>query len=576
MTGVGPLRTLRQQVRKPICALALFSCVVNLLLMTGPLFMLQVYDRVLSSGSVQTLVALVILVVVLFAFMGTLDAMRSRVLARLAGRLDEILRGPVFSAVQSDAWRGAGNAGPSIRDLEAIRNWISGPGPAMFFDAPFVPLYIGVIFLLHIWLGWFAVGAASVLACFAVANEWLTRGPQLAASTAAESAQRLAEESRRQAAPAVALGMESNLRSLWELRVEEAVLLSNGLSDRLGTLSAMSKATRLLSQSGVLAIGAYLAIGQEISGGVMVAASILLARALSPIEQAIVHWRSVLVVVRSSRRVAQLLNATQVTASDPMELPPLNGTVSVSDVVCVASSRKEPLLAGISFKVNPGDGLGIIGPSGAGKTTLAHAILGIAPLVRGEIRISGSTHDQWNRDILGRQLGYLPQDAVLFPGSVARNISRFEPNADAKAVLHAAKLAGVHELILSFSNGYGTLVGQGGVALSAGERQRIALARALYGDPALVVLDEPNSNLDAEGDQALSEAIKATRDRGATIIVIAHRPSAINAVNMLLYLRSGKQVAFGPKDEVLRQVTRAVVPEPHQGNNVTVMRAGNE
>lgn len=559
MSDTPQIDQAKPAIRSVLIALAVFSGLINLLMLTGPLFMLQIYDRVLTSGSVPTLIGLFGLVVVLFSFLGVLEAIRARILARMAGRLDEILRGPLFAAVMEKARKVAPEAAAEpLRDLEILRNWIAGPGPAVFFDAPWVPVYIGVILLLHNLLGWFAVTAAIILFVLVIFNERLLSRSHKEAAGKSEVAQRFADSSRGQAGVAAALGMEGALRALWEARKEDALQLSTQSADKAGALSAITRALRLLFQSGILALGAWLAIGQEISPGTMIAASIIMARALAPIEQAIVHWRGALSAVRSARRIKELFAASPVEGAEKTELPAPKGALAVKDLYCLVQGRKEPLISGVNFALKSGDGLGIIGPSGAGKSTLIKALLGIWPTTLGEVRIDGATHDQWERDVLGRHIGYLPQEVEMLPGTIARNISRFDPNADATAVIRAAKLAGIHEFAMSFEEGYNTIIGACGRSLSAGERQRFALARALYGDPSLIVLDEPNSNLDAEGDQALTSAIKSMREIGSTVIVVAHRPSAINAVDQLLYLKDGRQIAFGPKESIQTQVLRAV------------------
>ena len=548
-----------RQFRTHIIALSLFSGAINLLMLTGPLFMLQVYDRVLSSGSVPTLVGLFGLVVVLFAFLGVLEIIRTKMLVRISGRVDEALRGPLFTSVMDRSRRIAPEAAAQpLRDLDTIRTWITGPGPSTFFDAPWVPVYLVVVFLLHPWLGWFAFAAAMTLLVLVFLTERLTYRAHLQAAEKAEDAQMFADDSREQAGVATALGMEGALRSLWERLKDSAVAETTRAADRAGTLSAVSRSSRLLFQSGILALGAYLAIGQDITAGTMIAAAIIMARALAPIEQTIVHWRAALSAFRSGNRIRRLLKANPPDKLEKIDLPPPKGTVSVKKVACLMPDQAEPLLAGVDFVLKPGDGLGIIGPSGAGKSTLAKALLGIWPHVRGEVRLGGATHDQWERDKLGSHIGYLPQDVVLLPGSLASNIARFDPDASSERIIEAAQLAGIHEFVLTFDKGYDTLVGTRGRKLSAGERQRVALARAIYGNPLLIVLDEPNSNLDSEGDQALTNAIKAMRANGSTVIVVAHRPSAINAVDQLLFLRDGRQVAFGPKEQILKQIIRTV------------------
>lgn len=553
--------------RAVVISVGLFSLVINLLMLAGPLFMLQVYDRIIPSGSVPTLAVLLGLVAILYLFLAALEMVRGRVLVRIARRLDEILHQAIFSAVfmlTAHDVKGAGSQ--PLRDLDSVRGYIAGPGPAAFFDVPWTPVYLGLIFLLHPLLGVFALFAAAILAALALANRAFTHDAQIEATQASEGAHRFADEGRRQAGVITALGMEESLQNLWAARKGRALSLSSLSGDVTGLISAVSKTARLFFQSGILAIGAWLAIGQAITPGVMIAAAIIMSRALAPLEQMIVHWRSYTTAQRSWARIKSLLNAVpqgQVRTA----LPPPSGSVEISNLICLVPNRQQPLVAGINLTLQPGDGLGIIGPSGAGKSTLAKAILGIWPLKRGEVRLDGAPHDQWNRGQLGRHLGYLPQDITLLPGTLAQNISRFDPEATPQAILEAAQMAGIHRLALSLDNGYDTPVGLDGVQLSAGQIQRVALARVVYGNPAIVVLDEPNSNLDSEGDEALTQAIRSLRAKGSTVIVVAHRASAINALDTLLYLRDGRQVFYGAKDGVLRQITQAVANSENSAPN---------
>ena len=553
-----PLNVAIRTGRAVLVSVGLFSLVINLLMLAGPLFMLQVYDRVIPSGSVPTLAVLIGLVAILYSFLALLEMVRGRVLVRIARRLDEILHRAIFSAVFMLTARDVKGAGSQpLRDLDSVRSYIAGPGPAAFFDVPWTPVYLGLILLLHPLLGVFALFAAAILAALALANRALTQDSQIEAAQASEGAHRFADEGRRQAGVITALGMEGSLQSLWATRKEKALNLSSRSGDLAGLISAVSKTARLFFQSGILAIGAWLAIGQEITPGVMIAAAIIMSRALAPVEQMIVHWRSYITAQQSWARIKLLLNAVpqeQVRTT----LPPPSGSVSISNLICLVPDRQQPIVAGINLTLQPGDGLGIIGPSGAGKSTVAKAILGIWPLKRGEVRLDGATHDQWDRDRLGRHLGYLPQDIKMLPGTLSQNISRFDPEATPQAIIEAAQIAGIHRLALSLDNGYDTPVGLDGVQLSAGQIQRVALARAVYGNPAIVVLDEPNSNLDSEGDEALTQAIRSLRTNGSTVIVVAHRASAINALDTLLFLRNGRQVFYGPKDGVLRQISKAV------------------
>ncbi len=534
----------------------LFSFFINLLMLTGPLFMLQVYDRVLTSRSIPTLVALTLLVVGLYAFMALLEFVRSRILVRIGRRLDEQLSGRVFDSIISHALRRTPHVGSQpARDLDSMRQFVAGPGPAAFFDAPWTPVYIGVIFLLHAWLGIFAVVGAIILFIFALANELLTRGPTARANQSAISAHTMTEESRRNAESIGAMGMTGAMRRRWLKQHEESLDDNTHASDRAGTITAMSKATRLMLQSGILGFGAYLAVLQEITPGTMIAASIILSRALNPIEQAITQWRAFISARKAHQRLKVVL--AEAPEEEPaMQLPEAKGNLSVENVVATAPGLDTPLLQGMNFSVEPGEAVGVLGPSGAGKSTLARAIVGVWPLLRGKVRLDGAALEQWPPEQLGTALGYLPQDAELFSGTVAENISRFAAQPDPELVVKAAQLADVHEMILKLPDGYSTRIGEGGSALSAGQRQRVGLARALYGSPKFVVLDEPNANLDSEGEAAVINAIQSLKSAGAAVMVVAHRPSAISAVDKILFLRDGRQLAFGPRDEILSKILK--------------------
>jgi PrtD family type I secretion system ABC transporter len=560
--GRDPIASVKAVCRAALKPVSLFSFVINLLMLTGPLFMLQVYDRALPSGSVPTLVILFVLVSVLYLFFAMLEGVRGRIFIRLGTRIDEILHRPLYRAtLDPGGQNGAASASSPLRDLDAVRNYVAGPGPAAFFDVPWVPVYLALIFALHPLLGLFATLAAALLVIVAIVNKRSTHQGHADSARAAETAQRLADEGRRQAPAIQALGMTETLVDQWAVRKAEARRLVSAVSDRAGLLGSASKSMRLYFQSAMLALGAWLAIEQAISAGMIIAATIIMARALAPIEQIVQQWRMLAGAQRSWGRIKTLFDSLPAQAPRTTILPAPSGAIRVAGLNCLVNGSKKPILAGIAFEIEPGAGLGIIGPSGAGKSTLIKALLGIWPSVSGEVRLDGATHDQWDRAELGRYFGYLPQGAVLLPGTIAENISRFAENPPSEAILQAAKVTGVHQLAVSFENGYDTMVGPGGVQLSAGQAQRVALARAVYGMPPIVVLDEPYSNLDADGEQALAESIKTLRAHGSTVIVVAHRASALNALDTILCLRDGRQAFFGPKDSVLRAMTQAVQSE---------------
>ncbi len=540
--------------RMALVSTAAFSFIINLLMLTGPLFMLQVYDRVLNSGSISTLTALVLLAATLYILYGFLEFIRSRVMVQIGRQLDEGLRGRAFDMMGFHATKG----NPQVRnapisDLLTVRQFVSGPGPFAFFDMPWAPVYLFVIYLMHPWLGFAAAVAIVILSVLAVINNRLMKEPSAEAQKAIAQAQVMSDESLRNAEVSSVLGMSDVLRNRWESVQATALDAQTSASNRGGLISTISRTLRLMFQSGMLGLGALLAVQQEISAGSMIAASIIMARALAPVEQAVAHWQPYLGFRRAWARLSELMKQTP-APSEPMPLPVPRGALELEGVSAFVADSDKPIVFNVSFKVEAGTGLGVIGPTGAGKSTLARAIVGAWPRMRGKVRLDGAEVGQWDPVTLGKHLGYLPQDVELFEGTVAENISRFEPEADPQNIVAAASQAAVHDMVLKLPDGYNTRVGAGGHRLSAGQLQRIGLARAMYGDPALLIMDEPNANLDADGEAALVQAVANARKRGATVIVVAHRPSALAAIDTLLMLKDGKQVAFGPKDEVLAKV----------------------
>ena len=540
--------------RMALVSTGAFSFIINLLMLTGPLFMLQVYDRVLNSGSISTLTALVLLAATLYILYGFLEFIRSRVMVQIGRQLDEGLRARAFDMMNFHATKG----NPQVRnapisDLLTVRQFVSSPGPFAFFDMPWAPIYLFVIYLMHPWLGMAAAVAIVILSVLAVINNQIMKEPTAEAQKAIAQAQVMSDESLRNAEVSSVLGMSDVLRNRWESVQSTALDAQTSASNRGGLISTMSRTLRLMFQSGMLGLGALLAVQQEISAGSMIAASIIMARALAPVEQAVAHWQPYLGFRRAWARLSELMKQTPAPA-EPMPLPEPKGALEVEGLSAFVADSDKPIVFNVSFKVEAGTGLGVIGPTGAGKSTLARAIVGAWPRMRGKVRLDGAEVRQWDAVSLGKHLGYLPQDVELFEGTVAENISRFEPEADPQNIVAAARQAAVHEMVLKLPDGYNTRVGAGGHRLSAGQLQRIGLARAMYGDPALLIMDEPNANLDAEGEAALVQAVANARKRGATVIVVAHRPSALAAIDTLLMLKDGKQVAFGPKDEVLAKV----------------------
>lgn len=553
--------------RSTLVAAAVFSAFVNIFMLTGPLFMLQVYDRVLSSGSVPTLIALLALVIVLYVYTGFLEFIRSRLMVRLGRKVEERLRPSVFNAVMFHSLRRTPGIGSQpISDLSTIRHYLAGQGPFAFFDMPWMPLYLAVMFMLHWVLGVFAIAAAVIIFVMAILSEALTRGPVQEQTRASVAAAAMTDEGRRNAEALYSLGMLGVMRDRW-IRIHERALdhYTQG-SDTSGWLGAVSRGFRLLMQSLVLAIGAYLAIHGEVTAGAIVAASVLMSRALAPVEQAVANWQQFLGFRKARERLMSTLRDVA-QQRQVMPLPPPRANLSVENLIVQLPNVEKPLLQGISFSLAPGEGLGVIGPTGAGKSTLARALAGIIHPTRGHIRLDGASYDQRDPDDLGALIGYVPQDVQLFNGTAAENISRFQPDANPDDIVSAARMANVHDMIVRLPDGYNTPLGDGGARLSAGQRQRIALARALYGNPPIMVLDEPNSALDAEGDAALDAAIRAAMQRGAAVVVIAHRPSALAAIPKILVLTEGRMAALGPRDEIIRNTVVRPIAAPAQAES---------
>jgi PrtD family type I secretion system ABC transporter len=537
------------------------SCMINLLYLTGSLFMLEVYDRVLPSRSVPTLVGLAILAGGLYMAQGTLDLLRGRILGRVGTALDEALNARVFdSIVRLPLMIGGRNEGlQPLRDLDNVRSFLSGMGVGAFFDLPWLPFYLAICFAFHVMIGLTALVGAVILVTLTVVTEYMSRVPAREAMGLAARRNDLAAVSRRNAEVLVAMGMSGRLTRRWSDANQNYLSGNQRASDVAGGLGAIAKVMRMMLQSAVLAVGAYLVIHQEATAGIIIAGSILSARALAPVDLAIAHWKGFVAARQSWHRLNRLLDSLPARPV-PTLLQPPSKRLSVENVSIVPPGDQKIIVQDATFALEAGNGLGVIGPSGSGKSSLVRALVGVWQPVRGKVRLDGAALDQWSSDVLGSHVGYLPQDVELFAGSVAQNISRFDPEADSQAIIAAAKEAGVHEMIIKMRDGYDTQVGEQGTALSAGQAQRVALARALYGDPFLIVLDEPNSNLDTEGDEALTRAVRAARARGAIVVVVAHRPIGIEAVDLLLVLKDGRMQAFGPKETVLGQVLQRVAP----------------
>ncbi len=540
--------------RKAFIGVAVFSAILNVLYLTGSFYMLEVYDRVLASRSVPTLVGISVLALILFGFQGVLDIIRSRVLVRIAGSLDEAVSQRVYHILVKLPLKAPGQHGlQPLRDLDQVRSFLSTVGPAALFDLPWMPLYLSICYLFHPWIGMAATVGGLILVVVTLLTEFLTRAPAGQAAGLANTRSALAEASRRNAEVVHAMGMAGRLGALWNECNRGYQAAQQRAADVAGGLGGLSKVLRMVLQSGVLGIGAYLVIHGQATAGIIIASSILTSRALAPIELAISHWRGFVAARQSWRRLNDLM--AKMPADMPrMALPKPAQSLTLEAVSLVPPGTSRVVVQDAAFQLKAGQGLGIVGPSASGKSSLGRAMVGVWTAARGRVRIDGAALDQWSPEALGPHIGYLPQDMELFAGSVADNIARFETVPSSEAIIAAARAAGVHELILGLPDGYETEIGESGTALSAGQRQRVGLARALYGDPFLVVLDEPNSSLDREGDEALTRAILGVRARGGIVVVIAHRPSALAGVDTLLAMRGGRQQAFGPKDTVLREL----------------------
>ncbi|EPX84893.1 type I secretion system ABC transporter, PrtD family [Rubellimicrobium thermophilum DSM 16684] len=555
--GLAELRAARDESRGLYWAVGLFSLAVNLLMLTGPLYMLNVYDRVLGSRSVATLVALSGLVIFLYACMGLLDLVRGRIMQRVGAAFQARLDRRVFSAsLRAPGLARAQREAPTaLRDLEAVQRAITSPALMALFDLPFAPLFFAGIFLFHPWMGHLALGGAALLLALALLNQAATRRPLEMAARSAFAADQTASRIRTEGETIQALGMREAAFARWNRERERALETAIAAQDAGGAYSAIIKAVRLFLQSAMLGLGAYIVLRGEMTAGAMIAGSILLGRALAPIETIVGQWA---VLARGREAWANLATLLGEVPEEPLRthLPRPRGRLEVEQVTVVPPGESQATLRMVSFRVEPGQAVGVIGVSGAGKSTLARAITGAWRPAAGKIRLDGAALDQYDPDTLGRHIGYLPQRVTLFEGTIKENIARLSPVPDDAAVVRAAQAAAAHEMILRLPEGYDTRVDSSGGRLSGGQIQRIGLARALYGDPVLVVLDEPNSNLDNDGSMAVNAAIRGLKERGAAVLIMAHRPAAIAECDLLLMLENGTRRAFGPKEDVLREIVQ--------------------
>lgn len=528
-----------------------FSLVINLLQLVPTIYMLQLYDRVVPTGNLSTLTMLTLILMVLFITQGILEWVRSQILVRVSTRLEVLLSDRLYKVAYKLALYSSGQRASTqpLDDLTALRQFLTGNGLFAFFDAPWVPIYLGVMFIFHPWYGWAAVATAILLVIVAVTQEKATNSLLSEANNAAAVGRNLMNKNLRNAEVLEAMGMLPNIQKRWVKSVHKVLDSQAIASSRAGLISTLSKLIRLSSQSLILALGAYLVIANEITSGLMIAGSILLGRALAPIDIVIGSWKGFISARGQYRRLNELL--LQVPAETPkMSLPAPQGNFQLEAAVITPPGAKSPVIKGLSITIPKGDVVGVIGASGAGKSTLARGLLGIWPTSSGKIRLDGAEVFTWNRHELGPNIGYLPQDIELFEGTISENIARFG-EVNPETVVAAAQIADVHDLILRLPEGYNTFIGANGGNLSGGQRQRIGLARALYGNPSIVVLDEPNSNLDEQGELALGRAIQQMKQNQTTVIVITHRNNVLANVDKLLVLNDGQLSVYGPKDQVI-------------------------
>lgn len=552
---VSELKKSLLSAKKSFIMVGLFSMFINILMLVPPLYMLQLYDRVLGSRSQDTLIMLTLIVVVLFITMGLLEVVRSRVLVIVGNKLDSMLSQRIFDSLFELERKAPGRSSSMpLNDLTQVRQFMTGNGLFAFFDAPWMPIYIIVLFIFHPAFGFFAIFAAIVLVGITIANEYSTKDKLAEANNLSRASTIYVDSNIRNAEVVNAMGMRNNISKVWADKYYGFLNAQNIASDSAGVWSNLSKSLRVMFQSLILGLGAYLAINMEVTPGMMIAASIIMGRALAPLDLIIGSWKGFSSARSSYERIEGLLNDFP-KDKEYMQLPAPKGEITLENVVVIPPSGTVPSLKGISMRIEKGDVVGIIGPSAAGKSSLARVMLGLWPLTNGVARIDKADISQWDREDLGKYVGYLPQDIELFEGTVSQNIARFG-EVEPEKVVEAASKAGVHEMILKLPEGYDTKIGPGGASLSGGQRQRIGLARALYNNPVFVVLDEPNSNLDDVGEAALVEAIKTLRAGGTTVVIITHRTNVLQATNKLALINNGVLELYGNTNDVLNAIAQ--------------------
>lgn len=553
-----PLKQAMRASRPPLIMTGVFSLFINLLMLAGPLYMLQVYDRVLPSGSIDTLIALSVLLFGLFVVRGSLEYVRSRVLSRIGTRIEAQVAPGVFdAAVRKRTAEPHDDGDENLTELGGLRDFLSGNALPAFFDLPWVPIYLAILALLHPVLGLLGLAGAVFLFVLAWLNNRATRTPMARYVNAISPGRAIAQASQKNAEVLQAMGMVDAVRRTWLGIHNEADAHKTKATEWSGLFAVVSKTSRLMLQSAALGVGAALVVVDDFSPGAMIAGTIILGRGLAPVDQSIAHWRSYVSAKAAYARLEQLLTSYP-EAPRRLSQPPARRSIDVESVYAGPPGARKAVVSGIDFSVPAGEALAIIGPSACGKSTLARLLAGVWMPQAGSIRLDGVALDQWNLEERGNQIGYLPQDVELFDGTVAQNIARFQSDATDMEIVAAAEAAGVHEMILQLSDGYETMIGEGGRSLSGGQRQRLGLARALFRDPFLVILDEPNANLDADGDLALISAVDRIKERGGIAVVITHRPGFVEAVDTALVLNEGRQQAVGPVAEVLARTTQAV------------------
>lgn len=554
-----PLSEWREIARRNFMLVATFSVVVNLLMLTVPIYLFQLSDRVLTSRSIDTLVMLTMIAVVFLGALSLVDIFRRQMLGALATRMETLLGGPLLAAAISSPQAADGGAIHTIRSLHQVRNFISSPVMLLLFDAPLAPLYFAAVFLINAQLGLVALVAGAALGAIAVLNQRATSETLARAGTHATKADARVEALSRNAQVINAMGMLHESILHWGREHARALASQSGALDANFWISGVSKFFRLLTQVAVLGWGAFLALEGHITGGMMIAASIIASRALQPLEGMIEGWRSVVQTRAAYARVVAAIEAFQ-NEKERLRLPRPEGRIVADRLLYIPPGRKEPVLNGVSFSLEPGGSLAIVGPSGSGKSTLARMLVGCLTPTAGTVRLDGTELRNWDRRLFGAYTGYLPQEVELFPGTIRENVCRMRSDLSDELVFEAAQVAGVHEMICSLPDGYETVLEGSGAPLSGGQKQRIGLARALFGNPSMIVLDEPNSNLDAAGEQALAETLVRAKQKGVTAIVITQRPMLLNSVDRVLVLRSGRMEGLGPPSEVLYRVVGGPTP----------------